>query len=269
MFTHNDYRSILREELLKRSEQNPSFSQRALAQKAGVSTAHLNQVMLQKKKLSYEMAIKISKCLGFKNNEKDYFCSLVLLENTQDQDEKQYILEKIKELKPHRDDEFYFVELEQFKAISDWHHNIILEMTERIDFQSDPNWIADQLGISKVEVESALERLLRLGLLKKKNEGWIKSKPFYSIGTEKVNYALRSFHKKTLEKAIESIETQTNDKKDISTITFSIDPKKLPKAKEEIKKFRRKMLKFLSSGKQTETYQLAIALFQATNKEEK
>ncbi|MBI2645970.1 MAG: DUF4423 domain-containing protein [Deltaproteobacteria bacterium] len=223
--------------------------------------------MLKKKNLSFDMALRISNSLAFKNDEKDYFCNLVLLENTQSHQEKEYLLEKIKNIRPESD--FYIVDLEQFKSIADWNHNIILEMTELSNFKPDPAWIASKVGISKIEAESALERLLRLGFLKEKNGTFVKSKPFYSMGTEKVNHALRNFHKKTLEKAVESIETQSNDEKDLSTITVSIDLKKLPQAKEEIKKFRRKMINFLGSGKQTETYQLVIALFRATQKEKK
>ena len=49
--------------------------------------------------------------------------------------------------------------------ISDWHHYAILELVHVRDFKPDSRWLARVLGISVDEVNVALQRLLRLGLL--------------------------------------------------------------------------------------------------------
>jgi uncharacterized protein (TIGR02147 family) len=49
--------------------------------------------------------------------------------------------------------------------LSLWHHFAILELTHIRGFKADSRWIAKTLGISVADVNIALQRLLRLGLL--------------------------------------------------------------------------------------------------------
>jgi hypothetical protein len=46
-----------------------------------------------------------------------------------------------------------------------WYHFAILELTRLQDFQPDSRWIARVLGLNPDEVNIALARLMRLGLL--------------------------------------------------------------------------------------------------------
>jgi transcriptional regulator with XRE-family HTH domain len=51
------------------------------------------------------------------------------------------------------------------RAISEWHHHAILELIRLEDFRPDSRWIARVLDLSVDEVNMALQRLLRLGML--------------------------------------------------------------------------------------------------------
>ena len=52
--------------------------------------------------------------------------------------------------------------LDLFRCISDWHHYAILELTFVEGFDSDPKWLASQLGISNAEALYAVDRLLQV-----------------------------------------------------------------------------------------------------------
>ena len=54
------------------------------------------------------------------------------------------------------------------------------------------------------------------------------------------------------------------DERDFSGITMAINVEKLDEAKEMIRAFRRKLCKFLETGKKTEVYTLRVQLFPKT-----
>jgi hypothetical protein len=57
------------------------------------------------------------------------------------------------------------LDLDTFQFLSAWHHCAILELVAVQGFKTDVRWIAEVLGIGTDDVNIALQRLLRLGLL--------------------------------------------------------------------------------------------------------
>src|SRR5262249_10820626 len=59
-------------------------------------------------------------------------------------------------------------------VLSDWHHFAILELVRLKSFRADSRWIARVLDLSVDDVNTALQRLLRLELLEMATKGrWI------------------------------------------------------------------------------------------------
>ena len=262
IFEHFQYRTFLKAQLSDRKKNNPRYSQRAFAKFLGVSPGQFNLVLQGKKRISQETAIKIASRLSLKDKEKDFLCTLVQLESAKTPEVKEFISKRLQEIHPR--ETFYLLELDAFKVISNWYHYAILEMTDLDYFKSDSKWIAKRLGISKEEAELALERLERLGLLHKKNERWLKTNEFVVTKSEMKNEALRKFHRQILEKALDSIESQSIEERELGSMTMSIDPSKIKEAKKRMLQFRLEMAKFLSKGKKTETYVFSTELFKLT-----
>lgn len=108
---------------------------------------------------------------------------------------------------------------------------------------------------------AALERLERLGLIRDGRlppPGTLRKN--LATPTE-TSPALRKAHRENLKKAEEVLETINVDKRDASFITMAIDPALIPKAKEEIRRFRRSLARLLESGNKSQVYTLAIHLF--------
>ncbi|MNS96870.1 hypothetical protein D3C72_1311880 [compost metagenome] len=63
---------------------------------------------------------------------------------------------------------------------------------------------------------------------------------------------------------IDNLDRVHVDKRDMSMITLAIDSKKIPKAKEMIKVFRRKLANYLAQGKKDGVYTINIQLFPLT-----
>jgi hypothetical protein len=81
--------------------------------------------------------------------------------------------------------------------------------------------------------------------------------------------ALRKLARQLLQKSIESLESQSQDERDITNMTMAIDPTLLPEAKKMITNFRRKLCTFLEQGKRTEVYAFAPSLFRLSKQTKK
>ncbi len=157
------------------------------------------------------------------------------------------------------------LEAEKFKIISDWHHYAILELTQTNGFQSNPGWIAKRLGIKTFEAEQALGRLKAMELIEEDAKGKLVRTKLNMTATFKIpNTALRKLARQYLEKSIVALEEQAMEERDITNITMSIDPTRLPQAKKMIASFRRKLCTFLEQGERTEVYVLSPALIKIT-----
>ncbi|HBQ20446.1 MAG: hypothetical protein A2Z91_04970 [Deltaproteobacteria bacterium GWA2_38_16] len=262
IFEHTDYKSYLKEAYIQKKNANSKYSQRAFAKHLGISPTLINLVFKGTKNISSETALMMSDPLKLKENERDYFCSLVQLEGAKTPQAKEFMAKKLENLHPAQS--FQTIELDHFKMISNWYHHAILEMTELDHFKYNPSWISKTLNISKEEVELAWERLKRLKLITKKKGKWHKTHAFSSIQSDKYHDVIRKFHKQTLEKALESLSSQTPEEMEMGTMTLSIDPSKIKQAKKKMKEFRMEMAQYLTKGKRTHTYQLSTHLFKLT-----
>jgi uncharacterized protein (TIGR02147 family) len=157
------------------------------------------------------------------------------------------------------------VSSDQFRLIAKWHHFAILSLIRTRGFRSDPDWIATRLGITPVQSREALERLSRLGLISSDSDGKIRrSKSKYRTTDDIASISLRQGHAENLELAKDSLVKHSVDERDFTAATMSIDPKKLPEAKEKIRKFQDELAELLESGTQSEVYKVCIQLFPLT-----
>jgi len=136
LFEHSDYRSYLRAELATRCHKNPKYSLRAFARALNINVSQLSRIFKGEKSISYEKALKVAEILALGRKEKEYFCNLVNLSSAKSQEAKGLIEERLKEIHPKS--QFYTLELDAFRVISDWYHYAILEMIELRDFRPNP-----------------------------------------------------------------------------------------------------------------------------------
>lgn len=263
---HRDYRTYLKSELERRVSSNSRYSLRAFARDLKMSPQMLSFVLNKKKSISPEAGVGIANQLNLDPEEASHFLDLVMLAHSRSSSQIKKLIEfRIEQRIASHNSGFKTLDIEVFKAIADWHHYAILELTLTDGFKSDPKWIAARLGMSPFEVTQAIERLERLELLEKDSTGRIRKTDVNITASYNVpSAALRKLAKGMLERAIDSLETQSVDERDITNITMAIDPALLPEAKKMIAEFRRKLCAFLEQGDQTEVYTFSPALFKIT-----
>lgn len=265
----SDYRNILRSEFSQRRQHNPSYSLRAFARDLALSSSRLSEVLNGKQGLSRSSAQAISDKLHFTEKEKMYFCELVDSLHARSILKKKMALHKIESLKSEKD--FFQLQADTFKIISDWYHLAIIELIGLPGFKYNHDWIAKRLGISKIQVQDALTRLKRAGLISE-GGGKIEVKAHFTstrtIGTPQ-EY-IRKYHKQLLEKALSALFTHPIEERDFGGLIVSVKKEKIPEAKKMLKEFRLKFCEVMNQvNEHDEVYALTTQFFQLTTQEAK
>jgi len=257
------YQDILKQELSKRCSQNQKYSLRAFSRYLDLQPAQLSRVLNGKQNISSAAANLIAEKLFKLERDREYFISLVELATARRSHAKERALQKIRKLAPS--DSPVQLQLEVISVISDWYHFAILDLMALHDFNPTSINIASYLGISEIEVKFAVERLLKLGLLENVN-GKLK-KTHVKIATPNgiPSACLRKFHYQMLQKATESIETQSVNQRYLRTKTMSIARNELPKYFKLVEDFFEQVGKLVTSieapRKKDALYQLNLQLF--------
>lgn len=246
--TENNHSQLWLENLIaEKIKKNPQFSLRAFARMVDVSPAVLSRILSGKRKLTFNLATRIADALVLGPVERDTLYSFFLGSSS---------VEKTEEEKVQKE-----LSVDCFNAMKEWYHYGITQLLYIDSFKEDSKWIAKMLSITELEAKMAIERLLRLEILDRDENGKLyRTATHLSTTTDIASAGIRHFQKQILEKSIESLEKDDVLERDITSITIAINEERLAEAKQEIKKFRLKMAEFLGTGEKTRVYNLGIHL---------
>lgn len=252
-----DFRVFLKDELARRCQKNPAYSLRAFARTLGTDPGTLSKILAHKRAVGPITIERYGKRLDLGPSEIARYLNLP---------QKKTVSNSQSTL---RDLNYQQLSIDRFCVIGEWQHFAILELMRLDEFQPKAGWIASRLGVSVHEVNSSIDRLQRLELLKISPNGkWIDTSDGATTTLSKSEFtdtALKKLQRQFLAQAIEALELYGIESRDQSTLTMAIDTSKINQAKAEIKKFRRRMGKLLSRGKtRNEVYNLTIALYPLT-----
>jgi uncharacterized protein (TIGR02147 family) len=246
----DNYIDFLQAQLIKRIKLNSHYSQRAFAGALGLSPGTLSEIMSGKRKLTYKNALKIAGKLGLSKIDTKNF--VLLLDDTKD--------EKVKR-KDHKDLQ---LSNDMFSIISNWYCFAILNLADCEGFKWGFSWLSKRLGISMIEAKDAIEKMKRVGLIKETEKGLQAVEDFVLSPDGISSQAVRDYHHSLLQKAQEALENQDVREREISGISFAMNPKDLDKIKKDIDDFQRELIDKYCKGKRSEVYHLELALFKLT-----
>ncbi len=267
VFEHTDYRAFLKRVLAEKIGRNPAYSLRALSAQVGMSHSALSQVLSGKKNLSIDSATRVARHLKLSEKEADYFSLLVQVGLAKSPSAKETLLQRAKVLNPKR--EIHDLSVEHFRVIADWYHLAIRNLLEVPGVEHTPRALAKRLGITQIEADAALDRLLRLGMIEKDPANplrYRKTQDYVLAQSRVPNEALRQFHKQMMEKAIESLETQAPSEKFVGTETLAISREFLPEAADLAEQFFSRMIELSkrATKKKTDVFHVAVQIFSLT-----
>lgn len=245
----DNYGDYLQAELVLRIQKNPQYSQRSFAKMLEISPGALSEIMSGKRKLSHKNSLKITKGLGLNKTETKQFLSL-LEDNKEDQSTHDFKKTKLTN--------------DTFSIVSNWYCFAILNLVDCEGFKWSYSYISKRLGISMIEAKEAVEKMVRVGLIKETSRG-LKACDDYVLSPDGVtSRAIKNYHHSILKMADEALEVQTIEEREISGISLAINPKNLNKIKKDIDDFQRELIEKYCKGKRSEVYHLELALFKLT-----
>lgn len=250
MNSTDGYRDILKQVLDKRTLANPRYSLRAFAKSLGITHGALGQVLRGRKHLSHERAVDICRRLKLSKRDRDYFCTLVQIENSKDVLVRQDYMEKLSLLKPLEKNQQ--LSLDRFRVISDWWYVAILALVVIPGFSFTAQNVAKKLALDLKEVERSIERLLRLNLVSQDGEGrWrLTGGRIFADGSIP-DEGLRRFHKQYLEKSVDALFNQGPSDKVTGSETFAFSGKKVEEAKKITNEYFDRILALAQSCDET------------------
>ena len=241
-------REWLMREFGERRRKNAAYSLRAFAKLLRLPPSRLSELLSGKRALTRGMAERIAEHLKYSQELKDSF-----LEVVRDSRNGSACAAS--------SSEYASITSDAFLVIADWYHFSLLSLMETTDYRDDPLWIAARLRIGTVEVEQALERLERLGLIQKQGGRFVPTFKNLATSDGVRSTSIQRGHQQLLEKAQDSLVEVAVEHRDITATTLALDPSLIPAAKKRIKAFRRKLTRFLESKPGKEVYVLGMQLF--------
>jgi uncharacterized protein (TIGR02147 family) len=232
-----------------RVTQNSRYSLRAYARDLGLTVSQLSQVLNKKLGLSQQSARKVAGRLGLsKTDTERFYDSVVSLHSRRTLDRK---TAEARLLKKHA--LFQSVNIDHFHVVSDWYHLAILQLMDVRGFQSRPEWIAKHLRISEGDARKAVERLLRVGLIKKAKGRLEATNSFNTYSNGQPSETVRRFHLQILDRAKRALVFDSVDDRDLTAIVMSMNRQRYQEVTQKLKKIRREIAEDLSQDEEKDS----------------
>lgn len=269
--TNLTVRGFLRRVLEDATRRNPAFSLRAFARQSGLSAPFLSQVLNGKARLSPERAATAAEKLSLRDSERELLTLLATWELTPPGSAaRAAIVERLEDkgwLGTSQKATQWVLEVEHFRLLQDWYHLPLFVLAGSEADGIRPKEAARRLGISEVQSRAAMERLGRLGLLKKTAAGtWKATRSRIFTESQPPAEALRKYHEQMLGLATKALWTQGNERKCVGSETVAIDPEALPEIRARIERCFNDVVRISKRRPGTSVYHLGIQLFELTQK---
>ena len=250
---HSTFRLYLQAELARRCSTNSQYSLRSFALQLKIDHSTLSQILRGKRLLSDKMIGKLGERLGLDRTTIDAF---VLREKLRSGEARSNQGE-IKQL-AH----------DTVSLISNIYHYTILELIRLPEFKPDSRWIARVLNLPVDEVNLAIARLIRLGLLEMAAaDTWVDKSGVKVTTLEDFSQAAIQ-HLAQQVRNISSIAVSqgTHAPRERHTTTIAIAREHLEQARTIIAKLEQELIECLAStDEHDDVYQLEIRLYPVTD----
>lgn len=250
--------SYLEAELARRQAANSYYSLRAFARDLNIEASLLSKLIRRKVPLTIKMFERLSPAVGLDENlHKEFYERMIASEG-----EDKFSEVPVKQLG-----------VEELALIQDWYYFTIVELTALCDFQSEPQWIANKIGITLEQAESAIERLLGLNMLKRLPNGDLIAAHESGMGLkisandpDSHRVLLQRRWEQIMDRSLVAIEELPVNKRVQRNLSVAIDSALVEEAREKLRNFTRELVDDLErkSKKKDHIYELATIFFPLT-----
>jgi transcriptional regulator with XRE-family HTH domain len=250
---HSTFRLYLQAELARRCSNNPQYSLRSFALQLKIDHSTLSQILRGKRLVSDRMIAKLGARLALDLSTID---ALILREKLRSAEARS------------SQGEIRQLAHDTVSLISNIYHYTILELIRLPEFKADSRWIARVLNLTVDEVNLALARLIRLGLLEMVAvDKWVDKSGTEVTTLEDFSHAAIQ-HLAQQVRNISSIAVSQGrlTLRERHATTIAIRRERLEQAREVIAKLEQELIECLAtSDEHDDVYQLEIRLYPATD----
>jgi len=266
LFAALDYRTFLRSYYEEKKAKNRGFSFRKWAGLCGFAAPdYLLRVMRGERNLSSSGIESLSKSMGLKEKEKDYFSALVAFNQAKTPGQKAEYWREI--LRIGVRNSVTQLRQDQFELLRSWQTLALRSLMPVIPFDGDWGRLGRTLDppLSSHQTSQAVAALEKSGLLKKIGKRYLAEEARLTTGDEVASLALNEFHLSMMDLAKRSLEAHPPSRRDISGITVSLSAEGVARFKQKIRDFRKQLLALASEDQQEDrVYHLNLHFFPLT-----
>jgi len=262
IYGYTNYRLYLADYYQFRKESKRGYSFRQFSQAAGFSAPNvLKLVMDGQRNISGPSLDKFIQALGLTAGPAEYFRCLVQMNQAEGDAERSALYEKLRKLTPSS--RRYELESDAVEYLSHWIYPVLREMALLDGFRDDPYWIQRRLNgrIDLKEIVAALNFLKKKGFIQKRADGHFEVKDDIVITSDEVkSLAIRTFHRRVLEQAMEALEDLSVDQREFGALIFQLPEQCLPELKQKLKSFRKELHQWALEQNQPEQDKAVVQL---------
>jgi uncharacterized protein (TIGR02147 family) len=242
---HYELKKVLQLKLAEMQTRNPALSLRAFAKNLDIHAASLSEFFNDKRQFSPKMTKKIIDKLGLAP------------------DRKQNLLDLLEGNELPTNVERVQIDTDNYFLVSDPIYYSLLCLIETKDFVENMNWMSARLKRAEDQTALALDRLLRLGLLKRDAQGKLayNAEAHLNTSDDIANTSLRLRHADNLEAAKHALLNTPVEKRYFNFETLAIGQDKLAEAKKIINEARAKLVNLSNSSDKDEVYEFCFNFF--------
>ncbi|MBN1758310.1 MAG: TIGR02147 family protein [Chitinispirillaceae bacterium] len=269
-FEYLNYRKLLKDLYEERKAEQSFFSYRYIAQKVGFSSAGFFTNIIQgKRNISPEYIFKFAEVFKLNKTESEYFELLVNFDQAKDHVRKRFYFEKIL---GHKKSKIKITDAQHYEFYSAWFYTAIRELIDIYPFRGDYEELAKRVSppIKTSDAKKAVELLEKIGFIRKREEDGVyeQTDTFITTGYEAKSIAINNFLMGMSDLAKEAIDRYPRDKRDISSLTFTVSGEGMSTILERLKSFRREVLEIVredkSQKRQDRVYHINFHVFPLT-----
>lgn len=253
----SSFQFYLQEELKRRSNANKYYSIRAFARDLGINDSTLAKLLEGKLKISAKRIQSLGSKLSLCQNKIKVLIATLNSKYT-----------------PTIKMTYQQLQMDQFKAASDWYHNTIIELAKLDRIKASAKNVSALLSINFLKTREAIDRLVRLGAISIDTDGFLNCELKHSLMNYEDNIytsdLLKHYQRKILKQSIKAIEKTQKPNRVHNSMILSIDSSKLDEFHELMRKQQQELLAFIkeNNNNKDSVYAIQFSSFPLTSNRE-
>lgn len=264
VFQYLDSGELLKAIIEEKQRKFPSLSLRSISQKMGLkSSGYLSMLLRGERRVTINVMEKLLPSLALNKNEEAYIFELVRFCNAKKSAIKERAFETLKALRYSSKVELHHSQSEFY---SQWYYGVLRELVHIQQVtQESVKEISEviQPHVSPRDLSQALRTMEKIGILYKDSTGVYHSRDkVVTAGSDFDTFQLQQLMKKNLELAAHAIDSCAKEKRELSSLTLSINKKSYVEIRRKLANVRREILTLAAEGVHpTDVYQLNMQFF--------